>query len=114
MTVEELLDKSNLPARYRLEVVVADDTTHTVVLMFNDTGTELLKCSAESLMGAEDDGEDADDDSNLPTAIRNLIALTADDAVPSMKRLSRHPTMCTPIKPNEEKKKRVSTSLIAT
>ncbi|GKE56149.1 hypothetical protein Tco_1495334, partial [Tanacetum coccineum] len=24
---------------YKLEVVVADDTTHTVVVMFNDTAT---------------------------------------------------------------------------
>ncbi|GKF18871.1 nucleic acid-binding, OB-fold protein, partial [Tanacetum coccineum] len=57
--------------RYMLEVVVADDTTHIVLMMFNDTSTELIKCSAESLMGADDEGTDADDDSNLPTAIRN-------------------------------------------
>ncbi|GKD04850.1 DNA helicase PIF1, ATP-dependent, partial [Tanacetum coccineum] len=40
---------------YRLEVVVADDTAHTVVVMFNDTATELLKCSVESLMGTKDE-----------------------------------------------------------
>nr|GEW66419.1 hypothetical protein [Tanacetum cinerariifolium] len=139
-------------ARYMLEVVVADDIAHVVIVMFNDTLTELLKCSAESLMGVEDEGVDADDDSNLPTAIRNLIGtthvleikshtyyeygtfesftcwkinpsdlvedgasssmptLTADHAAPSMKRLARHPTVCTPLKPNEEKKKRVRTS----
>ncbi|GJY51338.1 DNA helicase PIF1, ATP-dependent [Tanacetum coccineum] len=62
--------------RYRLEVVVADDTAHTVVVMFNDTATELLKCLAESLMGTEDEGSDADDDLNLPLAIRNLIGTT--------------------------------------
>ncbi|GKA44691.1 DNA helicase PIF1, ATP-dependent [Tanacetum coccineum] len=120
---------------YRLEVVVADDTAHTVVVMFNDTTTELVKCSAESLMAADDEGAKADDDSNFPNAIRNLIGtthileikshtyyeygtfesftcwkinssgpvedsessstptLTANDAVPSMKRLSRHPTV---------------------
>nr|GFC14042.1 hypothetical protein [Tanacetum cinerariifolium] len=124
--------------RYRLEVVVADDIAHTVVVMFNDTATELLKSSPESLMGAEDGGADAYDDANLPTAIRNLIgtthvldiksytyyeystfesftcwkinlselvedgtssstlALTVDDAVPSIKRLARHSTVCTP------------------
>ncbi|GJR31491.1 DNA helicase PIF1, ATP-dependent [Tanacetum coccineum] len=133
---------SNLPL-YSLEVVVADDTTLIVVMMFNDTSTELIKCSAESLMGADDEGTDADDDSNLPTSIRNLIGtthvleikshtyyeyctfksftcwkinpsepvedgassstptLTADDAVPSMKRLSRHPTVCTPLEPED-------------
>nr|GEY36748.1 hypothetical protein [Tanacetum cinerariifolium]GEY36764.1 hypothetical protein [Tanacetum cinerariifolium] len=37
---------------FRLEVVVADDTAHTVVVMFNDTTTELIKCSAKSLMVA--------------------------------------------------------------
>ncbi|GKA32220.1 replication protein A 70 kDa DNA-binding subunit C-like protein [Tanacetum coccineum] len=62
--------------RYILEVVVADDTAHTVVVMFNDTSTKLLKCSAESLMGTEDEGSDADDDLNLPLAIRNLIGTT--------------------------------------
>ncbi|GKC22776.1 hypothetical protein Tco_1024926 [Tanacetum coccineum] len=88
---------------------------------------QLIKCSAELLMGADDEGANANDDLNLPTAIRNHIdftcwkinpsdpvedgassstpTLTADDAVPSMKRLSRHPTVCTPSKPNEEKKK---------
>ncbi|GKA23020.1 DNA helicase PIF1, ATP-dependent [Tanacetum coccineum] len=62
--------------RYRLEVVVADDTAHTVVVMFNDTATELLKCSAESLMGTEDEDPDTADGLNLPLAIRNLIGTT--------------------------------------
>ncbi|GKA00636.1 replication protein A 70 kDa DNA-binding subunit C-like protein [Tanacetum coccineum] len=56
--------------RYRLEVVVANDTAHTVVVMFNDTTTELLNCSAESLLGT---GENEYNGSSLPTAIRNLI-----------------------------------------
>ncbi|GJV77616.1 ATP-dependent DNA helicase PIF1 [Tanacetum coccineum] len=59
--------------RYRLEVVVADETTHTIVVMFNDTATELLKCSAESLMGTEDENSVAEDELNFPVAIRNLI-----------------------------------------
>ncbi|GJS36370.1 replication protein A 70 kDa DNA-binding subunit C-like protein [Tanacetum coccineum] len=131
--------------RYMLEVVVADDTAHTVVVMFNDTVTKLLKCSAKSLLGA---GEDEDDESSLPTAIRNLIGIThvleikshtyyeygtfesftcwkinpsemvddgassssqllsADNPTPAMKRLSRHPFICTHCKPTKEKKKR--------
>ncbi|GKF18611.1 DNA helicase PIF1, ATP-dependent [Tanacetum coccineum] len=134
--------------RYRLEAVVADDTTHTVVMMFNDTATELLKCSAESLMGTEDEGSDADDDLNLPLAIRNLIgtthvleikshtyyeygtfesfncwkinpsetakddassstpAVTTNDAELSMKIVTKPPTICTPLKPNEERKQK--------
>nr|GEY18006.1 hypothetical protein [Tanacetum cinerariifolium] len=133
--------------RYRLEVVVVDDTTHTVIVMFNDTTIELVKCSTESHMAADNEGAEVDD-SNLPTTIRNLIGttyileiksytyyeydtfesftcwkinprelaedaassststLTVDDAAPPMKRLARHPTVCTPSKPNEEKKKR--------
>ncbi|GKC12859.1 DNA helicase PIF1, ATP-dependent, partial [Tanacetum coccineum] len=133
---------------YRLEVVVADDTAHTVVVMFNDTATELLKCSAESLMGTEDEYSDADDELNLPVAIINLIgtehvleikshtyyeygsfesfncwkinpnasaeddassstpAVTANDVEPSMKIVTKPPTVCTPLKPNEEKKQK--------
>ncbi|GKA35260.1 reverse transcriptase domain-containing protein [Tanacetum coccineum] len=59
--------------RYKLEVVVADETAYTVVVMFNDTATELLKCSAESLIGTKDENSDAEDELNLPVAIRNLI-----------------------------------------
>nr|GEU40320.1 replication protein A 70 kDa DNA-binding subunit C-like [Tanacetum cinerariifolium] len=62
--------------RYKLEVVVANDTAHTIVVMFNDTARKLLKCSAESLMGMDDKKADADDDSNFPNAIRNLIGST--------------------------------------
>ncbi|GKD91255.1 DNA helicase PIF1, ATP-dependent [Tanacetum coccineum] len=61
--------------RYRLEVVVADDTPHTVMVMFNETATQLLKFSA-SLMGTEDEGPDTDDGLNFPLAIRNLIGTT--------------------------------------
>nr|GEV04418.1 hypothetical protein [Tanacetum cinerariifolium] len=64
----------------RLEVVVADDTAHTIVVMFNDTSTELLKFSAESLMGGDDDEPVKDGaSSSTPT-------LAANEAVPSMKR----------------------------
>ncbi|GJY23386.1 DNA helicase PIF1, ATP-dependent [Tanacetum coccineum] len=138
-----LLDK--MGNSYRLEVVVVDDTAHIVVVMFNDTATELLKCSAESLL---ETGEDEDDESSLPTAIRNLIGtthvleikshtyyeygtfesftcwkfnpsemvddgassstqpLSADNPIPSMNRLFRRPSVCTPFKPTEEKKKK--------
>nr|GEX17434.1 hypothetical protein [Tanacetum cinerariifolium] len=129
--------------RYRLEVVVADDTAHTVIVMFNEVATELLNCSANSFMEAEDE-----DDSSLPTAIRNLNGtthvmelkshtyyeygsyesftywkinpadlvadeasfsnqlITIDDLEPSFKRLSRQPSVCTPSKLNEEKRKK--------
>nr|GEX58474.1 hypothetical protein [Tanacetum cinerariifolium] len=41
--------------RYKLKVMVADDTAHTVVVMFNEIATELLKCSADSLIWVEDE-----------------------------------------------------------
>ncbi|GJT14443.1 DNA helicase PIF1, ATP-dependent [Tanacetum coccineum] len=59
---------------YRLEVIVVDDTTQTVVVMFNEIATELLNCSADSLIEAKD--KSVEDDSSLPTAIRNLIGTT--------------------------------------
>ncbi|GKC38306.1 54S ribosomal protein L19, mitochondrial [Tanacetum coccineum] len=131
----------------RLEVVVADDTEHTVVVMFNEIATKLFNCSADSLIEAEDEVgfcylfqphsyidtnlhiHSAEDDSGLPTAIRNLIGTThvmelkshtyyeasssnqliiVDDSEPSFKRLTRQLSMCTPSKPNEEKSKKRS------
>ncbi|GKC16555.1 hypothetical protein Tco_1013337 [Tanacetum coccineum] len=132
-----------------------EGTLENLLIWARNCKNNLLKCSAESLMGADDERADVDDDSNLPTAIRNVIGTThvleiklhtyyeygtfesftcwkinpsepvedgassstptlpPNDAVPLMKRLSRHPTLCTPLKPNEDKKKRVRTSLIA-
>ncbi|GJR74299.1 replication protein A 70 kDa DNA-binding subunit C-like protein [Tanacetum coccineum] len=153
---------------YRLEVVVDDDTAQTVVVMFNEIATELLNCSADSLIEAEDEVcfcylfqplsyietnlhiQSAEDYSGLPTAIRNLIGtthvmelkshsyyeygiyesftywkinpadlvdgvasssnqlITVDDSDASFKGLSRQPSVCTPSKPNEEKRKESS------
>ncbi|GKB88698.1 reverse transcriptase domain-containing protein [Tanacetum coccineum] len=41
--------------RYRLEVDVSDDTAHAVVVMFNETATALVNCSADSLMDTVDE-----------------------------------------------------------
>nr|GEY03886.1 hypothetical protein [Tanacetum cinerariifolium] len=59
-----------------IQFSVADDTTSTVVVMFNDTATKLILCSAKSLMVGDDEGADAYSDSNLPTTIRNLVGTT--------------------------------------
>ncbi|GJW24305.1 DNA helicase PIF1, ATP-dependent [Tanacetum coccineum] len=40
-------DNDDIPCLYRIKVVVADDTAHTVIVMFNDTVTELLKSELE-------------------------------------------------------------------
>ncbi|GKC38270.1 replication protein A 70 kDa DNA-binding subunit C-like protein, partial [Tanacetum coccineum] len=107
--------------RYMLKVVAADDTTHTVVVMFNDTAMELLK----NLIGTThvleikshtyyeygtfesfnclkiNPNTSAEDDASSSTP-----AVTANDAEPSMKIATKPPTVCTPLKPNEEKKQK--------
>nr|GEX25429.1 hypothetical protein [Tanacetum cinerariifolium] len=45
------LKKAN---RYRLEVDVSDNTAQVVVVMFNETATALVNCSADSLMDTVD------------------------------------------------------------
>nr|GEV40443.1 hypothetical protein [Tanacetum cinerariifolium] len=109
--------------RYRLEVVVADDTAHTVVVMFNDTATELLKCSAESLMGTKDENSNAKDELNLSGykeshwniipnasaedgASSSTASVTANDVESPVKIVTKPPTVCTPIQPNEGKKQK--------
>ncbi|KAL6542407.1 hypothetical protein OROMI_024009 [Orobanche minor] len=57
--------------RYRLEIDVSDSSAHTVVVMFDETATELVKCSAESLLEGED--EVAEDQPTLPHALANII-----------------------------------------
>nr|GEZ50317.1 nucleic acid-binding, OB-fold protein [Tanacetum cinerariifolium] len=41
--------------RYRLELDVADDTANIVVVMFDEPATTLVGCSAESVMGDDDE-----------------------------------------------------------
>ncbi|KAL6529080.1 hypothetical protein OROHE_014824 [Orobanche hederae] len=53
------------------ELDVSDDTAHTMVVMFDETATELVKFSAESLLEGED--EVADDQPALPQALTNII-----------------------------------------
>nr|GEX76755.1 hypothetical protein [Tanacetum cinerariifolium] len=61
----------NKEIKYRLELGVTDDTTHVVVVLFDEPATKLGKCSAESLLTSS-----ADEDSNLLAAITNLIGTT--------------------------------------
>ncbi|GJT19468.1 nucleic acid-binding, OB-fold protein [Tanacetum coccineum] len=49
--------------RFKLELGVSDETTHVVVVMFDETDSELVKCSADLIAQAEE--ESLDDDSNL-------------------------------------------------
>ncbi|GKC89960.1 nucleic acid-binding, OB-fold protein, partial [Tanacetum coccineum] len=60
--------------RYMLELGVSDKTGHVVVVMFDETATALVKCSADTISQAEE--ESLDDDSEFPSALRNIIGST--------------------------------------
>nr|GEU31594.1 hypothetical protein [Tanacetum cinerariifolium] len=105
--------------RYRLEVDVSDNTAHAVVVMFNETATALVNCSADSLMDTV--VESLEDHLNLPSALSNLIdssikrnrdsvgSSNLDDypnnQLQKLKRIVHDPSIITPSKPVEERKK---------
>ncbi|KAL6587864.1 hypothetical protein OROMI_000842 [Orobanche minor] len=60
--------------RYRLELGISDETADNVIVLFDEPATELVKCSATSILDEED--ESSDDHANLPPAIANLIGIT--------------------------------------
>ncbi|KAL6524715.1 Replication factor A protein 1 [Orobanche hederae] len=60
--------------KYRLELGVADETGHVVVIMFDETTQSLVKCSAESLMSMHEEGPEEEE--SVPIAISNLIGTT--------------------------------------
>ncbi|KAL6525943.1 hypothetical protein OROHE_015467 [Orobanche hederae] len=57
-----------------LELGISDETANTVIVLFDEPATELVKCSAASILDDED--ESSDDHANLPPAIANLIGTT--------------------------------------
>ncbi|GKC73472.1 ATP-dependent DNA helicase PIF1-like protein [Tanacetum coccineum] len=57
--------------RYRLELEVLDDTAEVVVVMFNETATSLVKCTADSMVEYED--QQGDEHSPLPQALTNIV-----------------------------------------
>ncbi|KAL6529085.1 hypothetical protein OROHE_014829 [Orobanche hederae] len=96
-----------------------------MVVMFDETATELVKFSAESLLEGED--EAADDQPALPQALTNIIGTShtlelkshtyyehgdyesftcANIGKPKLKRLSKSPSVSTPSKPSEDKRKK--------
>ncbi|GKD23548.1 replication protein A 70 kDa DNA-binding subunit C-like protein [Tanacetum coccineum] len=107
----------------RLKVMVANDTAHAIVVLFNEIATELLKCSADLLIEvlANCYKESHWYDSCYVTKIPYLLygtyesftcwkinptelvvdgasssnqTLTSNDPVPSFKRLTRQPFVC--------------------
>ncbi|GKA40198.1 DNA helicase PIF1, ATP-dependent [Tanacetum coccineum] len=131
--------------RYWLKVDTSDNTAQAIVVMFNETATALVNCSADFLMDTVD--ESSEDHLNLPPALSNLIGTAhvmeikshtyyeygtfesftcwqilpserIDDSVGSsnlddypdnqpqkMKRIVQDPSIVTPSKPVEERKK---------
>ncbi|KAL6547381.1 hypothetical protein OROMI_023102 [Orobanche minor] len=60
--------------KYRLELDVFNGTKSSVVVLFDESGMELVGCSAESIMEAEN--EASDDNPTVPRTIANLIGTT--------------------------------------
>ncbi|GKC91734.1 RNA-directed DNA polymerase, eukaryota, partial [Tanacetum coccineum] len=119
--------------RFRLELNISDQTTSTVVVMFDDIETELVKCSADSIVQPEDENvigttlilelkshtcyEHGTFESFTCWRIvpEEAVEETAgssniDEKVPAkrkrMKTLAMHPSVSTPSKPAEDKKKK--------
>ncbi|GJQ97536.1 nucleic acid-binding, OB-fold protein [Tanacetum coccineum] len=98
--------------RYRLEVDVSDDTAQAVVVMFNETATALVKCSADSLIDTVD--ESLEDHLSLPPTLSNLIEGIedsvrssnlddyADNQPQKLKSIVRDPSIVAMSKPVEE------------
>ncbi|GJY71226.1 hypothetical protein Tco_0474929 [Tanacetum coccineum] len=87
--------------RYRLELGVSDKTGHVLVVMFDETAFELVKCSADSIA-------QADEELISREAAVESTGSSTTDAVPDVpsssgKRLCKHPSMLTPLKPSKGK-----------
>ncbi|GJV03127.1 ATP-dependent DNA helicase PIF1-like protein [Tanacetum coccineum] len=55
---------------YRLELGVSDDTAQAVVVMFDETARTMVKCSAGSIVGSEEQDEE---ETGLPPALANIM-----------------------------------------
>ncbi|GKC75486.1 hypothetical protein Tco_1126260 [Tanacetum coccineum] len=96
-----------LPARhclrkYRLELSVFDRTAAVVVVMFDETATELVKVPTDSVLKVEDEINPTEPVEE--SACSSTGDAIADKHIPSLKRLSMHPSVATPSKPHDAKK----------
>ncbi|GJY10516.1 ATP-dependent DNA helicase PIF1-like protein [Tanacetum coccineum] len=120
-------DLCNKPVEYpvlRLELDISDQTASTVVVMFDDIATELVKCFADSIMQTEDEVDcrcpyyEHDTFESFTCwrivpeeAVEESVGSSnIDEKVPAkrkrMKSLAMHPSVSTPSKPAEDKKKK--------
>ncbi|GJV17809.1 replication protein A 70 kDa DNA-binding subunit C-like protein [Tanacetum coccineum] len=68
--------------RYKLELEISDDTAEVVVVMFGETTTSLVKCSASSILGSEGQVVTADDVEG--SASSGMVAAKADSKAPML------------------------------
>ncbi|GJR09502.1 ATP-dependent DNA helicase PIF1 [Tanacetum coccineum] len=57
--------------RYRLELEISDHTAEVVVVLFDETATSLLKCSASAMVASQ--AQDEDENTGLPAALANIV-----------------------------------------
>nr|GEY76359.1 hypothetical protein [Tanacetum cinerariifolium] len=88
---------------YRLEVDVLDDTAHAIVVLFNETVTALVNCSTDSLMDTVD--EIFSSEGIKDNVGSNNLDDYPDNQPQKLKRIVRDPSIVTPSKPVEERKK---------
>nr|GFB31673.1 hypothetical protein [Tanacetum cinerariifolium] len=95
--VKYLKVQETTTAVYRLELEVSDDTAEVVVVMFNETASSLVKCTADSIVEYEEQrivtAEWMDESGGSSMAGGSRAFET-----PEFKRLLRHPSVTTPSK----------------
>ncbi|KAL6572842.1 hypothetical protein OROHE_002318 [Orobanche hederae] len=77
-----------------------------MVVMFDETATELVKFSAESLLEGEDEALTNIIESVDESACSSTVSAGADIGKPKLKRLSKSPSVSTTSKPSEDKRKK--------
>ncbi|GJT82662.1 hypothetical protein Tco_1057004 [Tanacetum coccineum] len=121
----------SLMQRYMLEIDVADDTRHVVVVLFDEPTTALVKCSTESTTEPDDEvtlqdlcnaqkpfsiyflGQISDDATSLLPKIdptegveesmgSSTLDVDAGSHTPKLKRMDQDLYVHTPLKPSEE------------
>nr|GEU98277.1 helicase [Tanacetum cinerariifolium] len=106
-------------SRYRLGLEISDDTAEVVVVLFDETTTSLLKCSASVMVASQTQVcfcttfnlSDTHTDSGSRIKISTqtmlwrggsnsaMVAAKADSKAPEVKSLNKSPLLCTPSKP---------------
>ncbi|GJY11847.1 hypothetical protein Tco_0381156, partial [Tanacetum coccineum] len=111
-----LLMRLKTDDRYKLKLEISDETVEVVVVMFDETARVLLKCSTSSILDYE--GQDEEASLGLPPDLVNIVDEDVEEGANSttaaaydtskayeLKRLNKAPTVATPSKPDEEKKR---------